>query len=275
MTVQSKLGPSLRKDLSAESTTDRETPLPSQHETPVLTVLIPVYNEVETIDQLLRLVLAAPYCKQVVVVDDASSDGTVKVLDTWNEHPEVEVLTHSRNRGKGAAIRTGLQRARGTFTIVQDADLEYDPEDYPRVIKPLLAGEAQVVYGSRYMEGGKGRNRWRLFRYGVSLLNVCVRLLYGGKLTDEATCYKAFPTDLLRTMDLQCERFEFCPEVTAKAYRLGHTILEVPIHYEARGCGAGKKIRWTDGLEALATLWRWRHWRPAPPPTRRDKVVPR
>ena len=243
---------------------DRTTTSPPWQEIPLLTVIVPVYNEVETIDQLVRRVLAAPYAKQLIVVDDGSTDGTAEVLEAWQRCPGIELLRHGKNRGKGAAIRTGLELARGRFTIVQDADLEYDPEDYPRLMEPLLSGAAQVVYGSRYIHPNEGSvPRWRLFRWGVSVLNVCVRLLYGTRLTDEATCYKAFPTSLLRSMDLQCERFEFCPEVTAKTCRLGLTILEVPIRYDARSVEAGKKIRWTDGLEALATLWKWRRWHPA------------
>ncbi len=238
----------------------------------VLTVIVPVYNEVQTIGELLRRVLAAPYAKQVIVVDDGSTDGTVEALEAWDEHPEVILLQHSKNGGKGAAIRTGLEHAEGRFAIIQDADLEYDPRDYPRLIEPLLAGDEQVVYGSRYLHRREGvRRRWRLFRWGVSVLNVCVRLLYGVRLTDEATCYKAFPTALLRTMDLQCERFEFCPEVTAKACRLGLRIHEVAIRYDARDMHAGKKIRWTDGLEALATLWKWRNWEPNPSPADNEK----
>lgn len=249
------------------ATEARETLLPLPEETPLLTVIIPVYNEVQTIDALLRRVLAAPYEKQVIVVDDSSTDDTVGILEKWEEHPRVEFLQHSENRGKGAAIRTGLAYAEGRFTIIQDADLEYDPQDYPRVIEPFLSGEAQVVYGSRYLrKAGEPRQPWRLLRFGVSVLNVCVRLLYGARLTDEATCYKAFPTELLQSMDLQCERFEFCPEVTAKTCRLGLTIQEVPIRYHARSVQQGKKIRWHDGLDALATLWKWRKWQPGPLP---------
>ena len=230
-------------------------------ETPLLTVIVPVYNELQTVDELLRRVLAAPYGKQVIVVDDGSTDGTVETLERWEGHAQVELLRHCGNRGKGAAIRTGLEHAEGRFTIIQDGDLEYDPKDYRRLVEPLLSGEAQVVYGSRYLRRkGEPRRRWRLFRCGVAVLNVCVRLLYGARLTDEATCYKAFPTALLRAMDLECERFEFCPEVTAKACRLGLKIQEVPIGYDARSVQAGKKIRWIDGLAALAALWRWRNW---------------
>ena len=151
--------------------------------------------------------------------------------------------------------------ARGRFTVIQDADLEYDPRDYSKLIEPLERGAAQVVFGSRYLRrpevpGGL------LFRTGVRALNWAVRLLYGARLTDEATCYKAMPTSLLRSLNLECERFEFCPEVTAKLCRLGIRILEVPISYHARDAATGKKIRTADGLEALRTLWKWRDWSP-------------
>jgi dolichol-phosphate mannosyltransferase len=252
---------------------------------PLLSVVVPVFNERQTIDEIIRRVLAAPYEKQVIVVDDGSTDGTSSALEKWEGHPKVELLQHSRNRGKAAAIRTGLDSARGRFTIIQDADLEYDPEQYPALIELLVRGEAQVVYGSRYLEhltkppGRTGQSPFLLrglrkkgdsprrsggwmFRWGVSLLNVAARVLYGVRLSDEATCYKAFPTDLLKSLDLQCERFEFCPEVTAKVCRLGLTIREVPIRYHARSKHQGKKIRWRDGVMALRTLWKWRNWRP-------------
>ncbi len=227
---------------------------------PLLTVVIPVYNEAPTVDALLRRVLAAPYDKQVIVVDDGSTDGTGDILARWADSPGIEVFTHPSNRGKGTAIRTALQAARGRFTLIQDADLEYDPADYPRLVEPLLAGQADVVYGSRRL-GGQSR-RWSVLGLGVSLLNVCVRLLYGVRITDEATCYKAFHTAALRAMDLRCERFEFCPEVTAKSCRMGLRIVEVPIRYHGRTTREGKKLRWHDGIEALRTLWRWRGWEP-------------
>lgn len=228
---------------------------------PLLTVIIPVYNEAGTIGELLLRVLAAPYAKQIIVVDDGSTDGTAAVLDMWRSHPSVRIHTHTANRGKGQAIRTGIADATGRFTIIQDADLEYDPQDYAKLIEPLRTGQAQVIYGSRYLGQPIGRRGGFVFRLGVAVLNLAVRLLYGARLTDEATCYKAMPTALLRLMDLRCERFEFCPEVTAKACRMGLRIREVPISYNARGHRAGKKIRWRDGAAALATLWRWRRWR--------------
>jgi hypothetical protein len=253
-------------DIAALSTPDPRLALdsiPPASSAPLLTVLVPVYNERDTIDELLRRVTAAPYDKQIVVIDDGSTDGTIEILERWQDYPGVEVVEHVFNRGKGAAIRTGLERARGRFTIIQDADLEYDPQEYRVLLEPLLAGQAQVVYGSRYLKPGQQalQGSW-LFRRGVALLNLGVRLLYGVKLTDEATCYKLFPTWALKAMDLQCQRFEFCPEVTAKTCRLGLSILEVPITYAPRTNQQGKKIRWTDGLQALAVLWKWRRWRP-------------
>lgn len=234
-----------------------------ERDTVLLTVVVPVYNEVLTIDPLLRRVLAAPYRKQVVVVDDGSHDGTEAVLRGWEGRPDVTVLRHLANRGKGAAIRSGLDVARGRFTLVQDADLEYDPGEYPRLLEPLLAGQADAVYGSRYLGGGDAaRPPWTLNRLGVMALNLWLRQLYGASLTDEATCYKVFPTDVLRRMDLLCDRFEFCPEVTAKALRLGLRILEVPVSYRPRRISEGKKIRWSDGVAAAATLWRYRDWSP-------------
>ncbi|HVA49388.1 MAG TPA: glycosyltransferase family 2 protein [Pirellulales bacterium] len=251
----------------------------------LLTVIVPVYNEAATVDELLRSVVDVPLDMQVLVVDDGSTDGTTGVLERWEGHPVVELLAHSRNSGKGAAIRTGLEQAQGKYTLVQDADLEYDPRDYLCLLEPLLAGEADVVYGSRYLRSRTAIREnsgeadpettlltaartltspatppWTTFRIGVCALNAATRWLYGARLTDEATCYKLFRTETLRAMRLECERFEFCPEVTAKACRMGLHIAEVPVGYCPRGAAEGKKIRLRDGIEALKTLWRWRKW---------------
>lgn len=234
----------------------------SAEATPTLTVIVPVFNEVRTIDEAIRRTLTAPCSKQVIVVDDGSTDGTRDVLAAWRDNAELTILCHDRNRGKGAAIRTALEHAVGRFTIIQDADLECVPEDYPRLLEPLLSGRAQVVYGSRFLQPANAPQRFRVFRLGVSVLNWFVRFLYGVRLTDEATCFKVFPTEVLRSMDLRCKRFEFCPEVTAKACRLGLAITEVPVYYCPRDARAGKKIRVWDGMVALATLWRLRKWQP-------------
>lgn len=229
-----------------------------------LTVIIPAYNEEATIGDVLEAVAAAPFSKQLVMVDDGSSDDTAGAVDRWIKRAgssgpgyTVEVIRHGVNRGKGAAIRSGLARAQCPFTLVQDADLEYDPGDYPALVGPILSGEADVVYGSRYLLPGRNLP-WTPNRACVVLLNVMVRLFYGYQITDEATCYKAFKTDDLRRMDLRCDRFEFCPEVTAKACRMGLRLLEVPVRYSPRSHREGKKIGWKDGVQAIATLLRWR-----------------
>ena len=245
---------------SLEQRAEAKTGLPE--DLPFLTVIIPAYNEIATIETLLQRVVEA-HSGQVIVVDDGSSDGTLEVLANWEAEGKIEFLQHEKNSGKGAAIRTGLDHAQGKFTIVQDADLEYDPNDYELLLRPLRDGKYRVVYGSRYLaKNGNGARR-DLFRLGVSVLNVFVRVLYGAKLSDEATCYKVFPTETLRAMQLECERFEFCPEVTAKAVRMGLEIHEVPINYHPRSVEEGKKIQYRDGWEAILCLWKWRKWRPS------------
>lgn len=240
---------------------------------PLISVLIPVYNEQATLDSILTLVTNLDLDLEVIAVDDGSTDGSPEVLKSWQSHPRVTTLYHDTNKGKGRAIRTALEAVSGQFVIVQDADLEYDPAQYPNLIDPLIHETADVVYGSRYLADHNLFSSGRLaFRFGIEVLNLAVFLLYGYRLSDEATCYKVFPTDRLRQMDLCCERFEFCPEVTAKAARMKLQIVEVPVRYQARTVQAGKKIRWKDGLEALRCLWRWRHWVPregsSTPPTK-------
>jgi glycosyltransferase involved in cell wall biosynthesis len=225
---------------------------------PLLTVIVPVFNEERTIDLVLRRLRDGPYPdKEVIVVDDGSTDATPQILQAWAGQPGFLILRHHHNQGKGAAIRTGLAQARGEIAIIQDADLEYDPADFPRLIEPIRRGESDVVYGSRYLRPGAALPTTR-FRLAVSCLNFLVRLLYGQRLTDEATCYKAFRTSLLRRLNLQATGFEFCPEVTAKVCRLGYAIIEVPISYRPRTTAEGKKIGWRDGFRAVWTLLRYR-----------------
>ncbi len=225
---------------------------------PLLTIIVPVYNERPTIERVLQQLLEAPYPdKEILIVDDGSDDGTASVLDGWTGHPNILVLRHEFNRGKGAAVRTALARARGTIAIIQDADLEYDPDDWPRLIEPIRRGEALVVYGSRYLRPADFLP-WSKFRLAVSLLNLLVRLLYGRRLSDEATCYKAMPTELFRALDLRAQRFELCAEITAKVCRLGLPILEVPISYRPRTSEEGKKIGWRDAWSAFWPLLQWR-----------------
>jgi glycosyltransferase involved in cell wall biosynthesis len=223
-----------------------------------LTVLIPVYNEDRTIGELLRRVAEGPYPnKEVIVIDDGSSDATPRLLEVWANRPRFRVLRHARNHGKGTAVRTGLAHARGEVTIIQDADLEYDPTDYPRLVEPILGGKAEAVYGSRYLAPTR-RLPWTRFRLGVLLFNGLVRVLYGQRTTDEATCYKAVRTSLFRSLDLQAARFELCPEMTAKLSRRGIRIEEVPVSYQPRGASEGKKIGFRDAVQAVWTLLKWR-----------------
>jgi dolichol-phosphate mannosyltransferase len=228
---------------------------------PLVSVLVPVYNEAATVGELLRRLLASPYPdKQIVIVDDGSRDATAQVLRAWAGHSQILILRHEQNRGKGAAIRMALAHATGQIAIIQDADLEYDPNDFPAVIEPIRRGDASAVYGSRYLSP-RERLPWSRFRIAVVLLNATVRLLYGLRLTDEATCYKAMPVELMRALDLRAERFDLCPEITAKLCRRGIRIIEVPIRYAPRSARDGKKIGWRD---AVGTFWALLKWRFAP-----------
>lgn len=225
---------------------------------PQLTVLIPALNEEATIRSVVERVLAVPLSTQVVVINDGSTDGTADILKSFGD--KIEVVTHDKPSGKGKAVRAGLDKARGLVSVIQDADLEYLPEELPLVVGPILEGKSKVVYGTRFHQGlPKGMALPN--KVVNKLLAWAVGVLYFRKLTDEATCYKAFETTTLQGMDLQCVRFEFCPEVTAKAYRLGLSIMEVPISYTPRTAKEGKKIKWTDAPEAFWTLARYRFWR--------------
>jgi glycosyltransferase involved in cell wall biosynthesis len=224
---------------------------------PLLSVLVPVYNERATVEHLLRRVAAVPIDKEILVVDDGSTDGTGEELNRLAAHLPIRVFHHDRNRGKGFAIRTALAEARGEIVIIQDADLEYDPEEYPKLVEPIVRGVTNVVYGSRYADG---RNPLPLthFKVGVLVLTALTNLLYGTRLTDEATCYKVFRASVIKPLPLRCERFEFCPEVTARVARKGERIVEIPITYHFRTRAQGKKIGWRDGIEAILTLIRYR-----------------
>lgn len=223
----------------------------------MFTIIVPVYNEAATVDALLSRLLARVGAEcEVLIVDDGSTDATPGILEHWREHPQIVLLRHAKNRGKGAAIRSALAHARGDITVIQDADLEYDPGDIRCLIEIVDSGQADAVYGSRYLENGK--LPWSKFRVAVVCLNGLVRMLYGVRLTDEATCYKVMPTQLLRSLNLQAERFEFCPEVTAKLCRRGIRIREVPISYQPRSDDAGKKIGWRDVWPTVWTLVKWR-----------------
>ena len=226
-----------------------------------LSVIIPVFNEKTTIKKVINIVNEVDITKEIIVVDDGSNDGTRETLAKLNS-VGIKKLFHKKNRGKGAAIRTGLANVTGDIVIIQDADLEYDPQEYPQLIQPILDGKADVVYGSRFQNLSAHRDLPYHFYYtfylGVKILNLLTYLLYGAKLTDEATCYKVFKAEVIKNINLKCERFEFCPEVTAKVCKKGYKIHEVPISYRGRRFDEGKKINWKDGLEAIYTLIKYR-----------------
>src|SRR5580692_1536623 len=224
-----------------------------------VSVIMPVYNEVAHVDELLQAIHASPGKKEIIIVDDGSTDGTREKLRSMPLANDVTVVFHERNCVKGAAIRTALAYARGEYVLIQDSDLEYDPQDYPNLLKPLEAGAANVVYGVRPDRPERGLR----FFLGAKLLTHLTNFLYGAGIHDEATCYKVFRRSLLASMQLACQRCEFCPEVTAKLCRMGEKIEEVPISYRPRSAVEGKKIRHSDGWLAIWTLIRYRFVRPS------------
>jgi len=220
-----------------------------------LTVVIPVYNEKNTIGMIVERVEAVPIEKEIILVDDYSTDGTRDILQQLQSEG-IRVLYHERNMGKGAALRTGFHHASGDFVIVQDADLEYDPQEYPRLLEPILQGQADVVYGSRF--SGQNRNMMSLHRLGNQFLTFVTNLLYRTSITDMETCYKLFRTPLVKSIKIECNRFNFEPEITAKILRRKLRIVEIPISYSGRTSSEGKKITWRDGFAALWALFKYR-----------------
>lgn len=228
-----------------------------------LSIIIPAYNEEQTIRKLLDKVCAVTLIegilKEIFVIDDGSSDSTNAIVNEYilsHNAENIQLISQERNQGKGTALRKGIEVATGDFIIIQDADLEYDPEDYNLLLPHLLNGE-KVVYGSRFLRK-ENKHSYQSFYYGGLLVTFFTNLLFLQKLTDEPTCYKAFETNFLKSIPLKCTGFEFCPEVTAKIAKKGIKIKEVPIHYYPRSIEQGKKIKWTDGLDALWTLLKYR-----------------
>jgi len=238
-----------------------------------LTILVPVFNEERTIAEVLDRLLRLPLDKEIIVVDDGSTDGTAAILDA-RAPGCFQLLRHPANRGKGAAIRTGLARASGEVIVIQDADLEYCPEEFSNLISPIRDGSATVVYGSRvlgnpefysmgllhYHRAGFYRNPLLTvsFYYGGRSVTALTNLLFGSRLTDQPTCYKMFRREVLDRIELSKNGFDFCSEFTAKLLMAGHTIHEVPISYRPRRVAEGKKLDWRDGIRAILTLFQFR-----------------
>jgi glycosyltransferase involved in cell wall biosynthesis len=222
-----------------------------------LSVIVPVFNERNTVVEILRRMrlVELPMDREFIVVNDGSDDGTDSVLTQLGDST-VKVISHRENQGKGAAIRTGLEHVTGDLVLIQDADLEYDPEDWPRLIAPMLKGRAKVVYGSRIT--GERRNMLYLHWLGNKMLSLTTNLLYNTTLSDMETCYKLFDREVLRGITIKSDRFDFEPEITAKVLRQGIRIYEVPISYAGREFDEGKKITWRDGFAAMWALFKYR-----------------
>jgi glycosyltransferase involved in cell wall biosynthesis len=222
---------------------------------PLLSVVMPVYNERTTIDEIVRRVLAVPLRIELIVVDDGSRDGTGDILDGLQRELGFKLL-HQANAGKGAALRSGFNHVTGDVVVIQDADLEYSPEEFPALIELICQDKADVVYGSRFL----GRHRAFMFAHylGNKLVTLVTNVLYNTMLTDMETCYKAMRVDVLRSMTLKSSGFGIEPEITAKVFKRGYRVYEVPITYAGRGYEQGKKITWRAGLDALWVLVKYR-----------------
>jgi glycosyltransferase involved in cell wall biosynthesis len=223
---------------------------------PLLSVVMPVFNERTTIDEIIRRVLAVRVRIELIVVDDHSTDGTSEILGQLQRELGFVLLTQARNSGKGAALRRGFAAVTGDLIIIQDADLEYSPEEYPQLIELICQGRADVVYGSRFL----GRHRVFLFSHylGNRVLTLATNILYNTMLTDMETCYKAMRVDVLRSMTLKSDGFGIEPEITAKVFKRQYRVYEIPITYDGRGYDEGKKITWRDGVVALWVLLKYR-----------------
>ena len=223
----------------------------------LVSVIIPAFNEEGTIRQVVEAVRALPFDKQIIVVNDGSTDGTHTILDELCRNNTLTVVQCEENRGKGFAIRSGLSHVKGEVVVIQDADMELCPDDLVPILEPFKKREIHVVYGSRFLNG---RGNASIHNFIANrLLAICTNLLYGCRITDESTGYKAFSTELITQLELTCEGFEFCPEVTAKLLRAGYHIYEVPVSYFPRTKKEGKKLRfWSDGFLAAWTLLKYR-----------------
>ena len=222
-----------------------------------ITILIPVFNEVNTLDKILEKVEKADFCgleKEIILIDDASYDGTKDLYKNYN----YKVLYHEINQGKGAALRDGFKEASGDIVVIQDADLEYDPEDYAPLVRLILDGKADVCYGSRLTGGKPSRSFMFHHLIGNKVLSFLTNILYGSTLTDMETCYKAFRREFIQDITIKSNRFDFEPEITAKVLKKGARLYELPISYYGREFAEGKKITWRDGFHAIIALVKFR-----------------
>ena len=218
---------------------------------------MPVYNECDTLEEIVQQVMNTGLIHEIVVVDDGSTDGSDEIMRQWIDDPVVKVIFHERNKGKGSAVRTAIQASEGEILLIQDADLEYDPRDYSKLIKPIEEGRADVVYGSRFI-GGPARKVYFWHRVGNMLLTLMTNILYNIDLTDMETCYKCFRADVVHSMPLRSRRFELEPEITAKIAKRGYRIFEVQISYYGREYDEGKKISGWDAFPAMWALLKYR-----------------
>lgn len=229
---------------------------PMQERKPKLSVVMPVYNERNTLEEIVRRVMAVEIDKELIIVDDCSTDGSREILKKVEHPPGIRVFYQEKNMGKGAALARGFQHVNGEIIIIQDADLEYHPREYPMLIEPILDGRADVVYGSRFL-GGSHRVLFFWHYVGNKFLTLLSNMLTNLNLTDMETCYKAFRADLLKKIRIVSKRFGVEPEITAKVARANARVFEIPISYSGRDYSEGKKIGWKDGLAAVYTILRF------------------
>ncbi len=233
--------------------TNRETKASEEF---LLSIIVPVFNEKPTIEEILDTLVSVPYRKEIIVIDDGSTDGTSDILKSF-EHKDVKIFFHNRNMGKGCAISTGISRAMGDIVLIQDADLEYDPHEYPVLLRPILEGKADVVFGSRFAGSGAHRVLYFWHYVGNKFLTILSNMFTDLNLTDMETCYKVFTKQALADITIEEKRFGFEPEITAKIAKKNLRIYEVPISYYGRTYQEGKKIGWRDGLRAIWAILKY------------------
>jgi glycosyltransferase involved in cell wall biosynthesis len=230
----------------------------------LISIIIPIYNEEKTLDKIIKKILNVklPFDKEIILIDDGSSDKSRNIIKRYSKRKNFTIILNDKNEGKGAAVISGLKASKGNILLIQDADLEYNPNDYPKLLEPILSSKSKVVYGSRFKSGRghlkKDKFTYNLHSFGNKFLTFATNLLFFSKLTDMETCYKVFTREVYDKLNLKSKRFEFEPEITAKILKNGFKITEVPISYYSRGFSEGKKITIIDGLKALYYIIKFR-----------------